>query len=75
MVTKKYCIDSNFHFTYQEGRLDIVNYEEIVLLEENRITLKCSLGLLVVKGKDLSIAKLLDQEILIDGWIQSIELG
>lgn len=72
---KNYVVDNEFHFQYFNQRINIVNYIEILVLEENRISLKHSRGILVVHGKKLRIQKLLDQEILIVGEIQSIELG
>ncbi len=72
---RDYCIDNVFHFSYQNEKLNVVNYLEVLVLEEARISLRCDLGLMIIKGENLSIQKLLDQEILISGKIKSIELG
>lgn len=72
---KNYCFDSNFHFNYQEGKLNIVNYQSIIFLEETRISLKCSQGIVVIRGNNLTVNRLLDQEILVSGEIKTIELG
>ncbi len=71
---KNYCLDSTFQFHYQNGQLDVINYLELVVLEASRISLRCDMGLFIVKGEDLTIQKLLDQEILISGQIHTIEI-
>ena len=42
-------------------------------LEDNRISVKYSNGTIIIKGNNLSINKLLEQEMLITGDIKSIE--
>ena len=73
--TIEYIKDNEFKATILREKLNIVNYIEIIIMERTRITIKYDKGLLVIKGNDLTINKLLEQELLITGSIKSIELG
>lgn len=70
-----YILDQEFKINYSLNKLNIVNYLSIVLIESNEIIFKYSNGTLKVKGKDLVLVKLLENEVLITGIIKVIELG
>ena len=65
---------SNFEMNYVNNKLNVVNYDEIVLLTEEKIILLKDKKTISIKGKNLSLLKLLDQEILVNGNIKTIEL-
>lgn len=71
---KEYLNPSNFKMTYFDNKLNIVNYDEIVILTNEKILLKKDNKMIVVKGNNLTLLKLLDDEILINGVIKSIDL-
>ena len=73
--TIEYIKDSEFRATLFHNRLNIVNYLDIIIMESARITIKHDKGLLKVIGNNLSINKLLEQELLITGEIKNVELG
>jgi sporulation protein YqfC len=56
-----------------EGKINIINYIDIITLEDNRISVKYEKGIIIIKGKNLALNKLLDREILITGKISSLE--
>ena len=70
---RDYIVDKTFRFTYTENKLDIINYIEINYMEDSKISLLYSQGIFVVKGENLRIQKLLDNEILVVGKIENIE--
>ncbi len=70
---RDYIVDKNFRFTYTENKLNIINYIEINYMEDSKISLLYSQGIFVVKGENLRIQKLLDNEILVVGKIENIE--
>ncbi|MEG1495302.1 MAG: YabP/YqfC family sporulation protein [Bacilli bacterium] len=72
---KNYCLNPVFSFTYFNKKLNIINYKEIVVLESKHISFKFEGGSITVKGSDLTVKRLLDQEVLIGGNITLIELG
>lgn len=70
-----YIKDNEFKINIFHNKINIVNYLEIVSLDENRVSIKYSEGNIIIKGQNLLVKKLLDQEILITGKIKLIEMG
>lgn len=71
---KDYIQDNEFRFTIFSDRIHVVNYLKILSLETERISFIGEGQRIVVKGKNLTLNKLLEQEILILGNIISIEV-
>ena len=68
-------VNSNkLKFNYIDNKLNIVNFDEIILLSEEKIILLKDNKTICIKGNNLSLLKLLDNEILINGCIKTIEL-
>ena len=72
-ILREYIEDNKFRFSFVNNQLDIINYLRINYLEENKISLHYKDGNLVIKGNNLRIKKLLDDEILIVGDIENIK--
>lgn len=72
---KDYIIDKEFRFIVYKNKVNIINYNNILSIEKERISVSYSSGILVIKGKDLTLKKMLDDEVLIYGNIKSVELG
>lgn len=71
---RDYIKDEEFRLTLFEDRLLAINYDSILSLESERISFLISEKRIVVKGKDLTLSKLLDKEVLIGGVVFSIEV-
>lgn len=71
---RNYISDVEFRVNLYKDKVHIVNYTKIVTIEKSRISIGYSSGILIIKGKDLALKKLLDDEILIKGIINSVEL-
>lgn len=71
---KDYINEDSFKINIYKNKINIVNYLDIITLEDNRISLKYQEGMIIIKGNNLSVNKLLDNEILITGEIKSVEL-
>ena len=71
---KEFLNTSKFKMNYIDNNLNIVNYDEIVLVTSDKIILLKENKTIVVKGSDLTLLKLLDSEVLISGMIKTIEL-
>lgn len=71
---RNYINDVEFRVNLYKDKVHIVNYTKIVTIEKSRISIIYSSGMLIIKGKDLALKKLLDDEILIKGIINSVEL-
>lgn len=71
---RNYISDVEFRVNLYKDKVHIVNYTKIVTIEKSRISIRHLSGMLIIKGKDLALKKLLDDEILIKGIINSVEL-
>lgn len=71
---RNYILDEEFQIQYFRQQVNIKNYIKINYMENERVSLTYSNGIVVIYGKNLRIKKLLDNEILIDGRIETIEL-
>lgn len=69
----RYITNNNFKLIYTTNTLDIVNYEKINYMEDNKISLSTENQTIVINGKDLRVKKMLDDEIMIVGSILTIE--
>lgn len=66
--------DNEWYINIYDGKVNVVNYDDVILLEDNRISIKYKKGMIIIKGENLSVNKLLENEMLIIGKIKSIEL-
>ena len=69
----RYINDTDFQIVYINNELNIVNYDRINYMEDEKISLSYQKGTIVVIGKKLRVKKLLDNEILIVGDISNID--
>ncbi len=70
---RNYIEDNNLHINIDIGIVNIINYLDVLSLNEDQIKIKYQKGTIVINGKKLAINKMLDKEILIIGEIKSIE--
>lgn len=71
---KDYVIDDKLRVNILENKINIVNYIDIVTIETERICVLSRTKKIIIKGKNLTLNKLLENEVLISGDIKSIEL-
>ena len=71
---KEYLNSSKLELIYKDNKLDVSNYEDILLLTNDKIILLKDTKEIIVVGSDLTLLKLLDNEVLIGGSIKRIEL-
>lgn len=70
---KDYIMENEFCIHIFEDRINIVNYICIYEFDDNSIIIKYKKGIINIKGKNLTVCKLLNNEILISGKIEKIE--
>lgn len=73
MSIHSYFLEEKFQMIYFPNQIDIINYQEIDSFDEEKIRIRYQEGLLILSGKNLSISKLLEDEVLISGNIEKIE--
>ncbi len=74
MRIKEFINPKDLKITYFTNLVNISNYDDIILLNDNKIILKKTNKFITIKGENLTLKKLLDEEILIQGNIKTIEL-
>ncbi len=70
---RNYILENEFKITIFTNKIDIVNYLEIDHFDDVKIIVRFTNGLVIIKGEDLTISKLLNDELLILGHIKNIE--
>jgi len=68
-----YLNDLEYKIIYKENALNIVNYSEILDFTREKITIKYQDKILNIKGDNLVISKMENQELLIIGNITKLE--
>ena len=69
---QRYIDNDNFNMVYKNNSLDVINYKRIIDFTSDLISFEDKNKSYYVKGKDLVISKMLDNEILIIGDIKEI---
>lgn len=72
---REYIKEDEFKLIIFEDRVYATNYDEIISLEDERISLKIKTKRIIIKGKNLTLNKLLEKEILIVGLVSNIEVS
>lgn len=70
---RSYILENKFRVYIYENNIDIINYKEIEHFDDKIIIVRYEKGIMTVKGENIIITKLLDDEILINGIIRNIE--
>lgn len=67
--------DDNVKIFLLRDKVNVINYKEILVFDDNYILIDCKTFMLKIKGISLIIEKLEDQEVLITGKsIDSLEM-
>lgn len=66
--------DNDYVITIKNNKIDIINYMKIIDFNNQKIILEHKNGITCILGNNLVINQLLDNEILITGSVNSIEL-
>lgn len=70
----RYLTDTQYKIIIRENTINIINYIEIKDFTSTKIIIKHSNGFTTIIGTNLVVSKMQDNEVLIIGNIQSIEL-
>ncbi len=70
---RSYILETDFKITILKSKIDIVNYIEIDHFDDTKIIVRFEDGHLIIKGENLTISKLLNDELLIIGKAKTID--
>ena len=72
----KYLNDNEFRITiYENKKVDIINYDNIIDFDLNKVIVGVNNKKIIVEGLNLTINKMLDNEVLILGLISSVRIN
>lgn len=71
---RSYLLEDDFRINIFKDKVNIINYDHIGSIDSNKITVYYEDGEIIISGKSLSLSKMVDDEILISGTINNIEL-
>ena len=67
--------DNTFRITLLNNLMNINNYEDILIFEDDQILIRTTNKMIKIKGKNLSITRLENNEVQIEGTIITIDMG
>ena len=70
-----YIKDNKFKINYINNSVNVVNFDKILEVTDEVVTIIKENKIILIKGYNLRLSKLLDNEILITGLITKIEMG
>ncbi|MGE5455754.1 MAG: YabP/YqfC family sporulation protein [Ignavibacteriales bacterium] len=71
---RNYLLEEEFKINILNNKINIINYTDIMGFDTNEVIVKHKSGEVIIKGNDLTITRLLTDEVLIVGNIKNIEL-
>lgn len=71
---RNFVMEEKFEFRFIDNKLDIINYKNITHFDSNKIIVNHDNGYIVVNGMNLSVSRLLNNEIMINGKFNNIEI-
>ena len=71
----RYLEDKNYEIIIKENEVNIINFKEIIDFSVSKISLKCDNKIINIEGKNLTISKMLDDELLVTGTIYNIRIN
>ena len=72
---ERYLEDKNYEIIYKENKINIINFKEIIDFSTDKISIKCDNKIINIEGKNLTISKMLDEEVLITGNVYNIRIN
>lgn len=70
---RSYISEDDISITILNNKINITNYTDIGHFDSNKVIVKTNYGNIIIKGNNLVVSKLLNDEILITGEFNNIE--
>ena len=72
-LLSSYILEEEFKIIILNNKINIVNYTSIGSFDDSKIIINHDNGYVIIKGSSLVISKLMNDEILVSGNINSLE--
>lgn len=69
-----YINDKEFKVNIYKDKINVINYKKIISLEDNSIVILSTSRKIIINGNNLKLVKILENELLIKGNINNIEV-
>lgn len=69
-----YIKDNSMKINYVNNSVNVINYDDILEVKDDVVTFIKNNKLILIRGNNLKLDKLLDEEVLVTGIISKIEL-
>lgn len=73
-LIREFIDHDEFQLTLLKDRVNIVNYQALLQIDSKEMILKSEFSKIIIRGEQLVLNKLLDEEVLITGDINLIEV-
>ncbi len=70
----RYLVDKDYKITVMKNQVHIINYVEIEDFSNTRVVVRYEGGTTVIVGQELVVSKMQEEELLITGKIQNIQV-
>lgn len=70
---RSYLLEEEFRINIVKGQINIINYESIGHFDSTKVMIHYDGKTLVIKGKNLVVSRLMVDEVLVSGEIDSLE--
>lgn len=70
---RSYILEEEFKITILHNKINIVNYTSIGSFDDSKIIINYEKSSVIIKGSNLVVSRLMSNEILISGKINSLE--
>lgn len=70
---RSYILEEEFKITILNNKINIVNYTSIGSFDDSKIIINYNKGIVIIKGNNLVVTRLMSDEILISGKINTLE--
>ncbi len=71
----RYLYDREYKIIIKENYVNIINYDEIIDFNLTNISIKYQNKIISIEGKNLTISKMIEDEVLITGNISNIRIN
>ena len=71
----RYLSEEEYKITILDNKVNINNYIEIIDFNDKIIKIRHKNGVTIIKGENLCVCKMIEEEVLIEGNITSITLS
>lgn len=71
----RYLYDKEYKIIIKENYVNIINYDEIIDFNLNNISVKYQGKIITIEGHNLTISKMIEDEVLIIGEISNVRIN